>query len=849
MKMINRTVNIVRGVARCTGTSCRWGKNCADGGVVPVLMGLVLMMALVLTSCSTTKHIPDDDQLFVGLTKIDYKDYVHNQNFISTQEEIEAALATAPNGALFGSSYYRTPFPYGLWIWNAFSKKDTPFSKWVTKAFGKKPVLMSWVNPALRASVAQSVLRSHGYFHGKVDYEIVPQKNPKKSKIGYTVSMGELFTVDSMKYVGFPDEADSLLRENADMAVIRPGDPFTVASLDAERSRISTLFRNNGYYYYQKGYASYLADTLAEPGKANLRLQLADELPDAALRRWYIGNVDIDLRKTFMQTLNDTLGRRYFHVRFNGRRPPVRLSVIMNGMRLRHGQPYSYDNYLETISKLNSTGIFSMVDFTFTPRERRTDTIPTASRLHDNQLTPDTLDVVLNCVLEKPYDTYIETNIQGRTTGRIGPELRVGITKRNAFRGGELLDVNLHGSYEWQRTKSATGQSEQMNSYEYGIDASVEFPRILLPWREWAYQRRQARMRQQSTQPLDSAALARRRQRMRRLRYINTPSTLAKLSRTALNRPSFFKMVNFAGEWTYRWQRTETSRHELSPLTITYQHLAKSTEQFQEIIKENEYLMVTMTDVFIPKMRYTYSYASPSSKHNPIAWEVTLSEAGNLTSLAYMAAGKKWNETGKEMFKNPFSQFLKVETDFTKYWRLSNTSQLVGHASAGVVYSYGNSLATPFSERFYVGGANSIRAFTVRGIGPGRFGGYDDGRYSFLLQNGDVKLQANLEYRTRLFGNLQGAIFLDMGNVWDLDKAHSSVTGETDDIQFRVGSFWKQMAVGTGVGLRYDLDFLVLRLDWGIGLHVPYETNKSGFYNIPRFKDGQALHLAVGYPF
>ena len=128
-------------------------------------------------------------------------------------------------------------------------------------------------------------------------------------------------------------------------------------------------------------------------------------------------------------------------------------------------------------------------------------------------------------------------------------------------------------------------------------------------------------------------------------------------------------------------------------------------------------------------------------------------------------------------------------------------------------------------------------------------GGYDDGRYSFLLQNGDVKLQANLEYRTRLFGNLQGAIFLDMGNVWDLDKAHSSVTGETDDIQFRVGSFWKQMAVGTGVGLRYDLDFLVLRLDWGIGLHVPYETNKSGFFNIPRFKDGQALHLAVGYPF
>ena len=806
---------------------------------------------LLLSSCSTTKHIPDDDQLFVGLTEIEYEDYERNQNFISTQEEIEAALATAPNGALFGSSYYRTPFPYGLWIWNAFQGKETKFAKWMTKAFGKKPVLMSWVNPELRASVAQSVLRNHGYFHGKVNYETVPQKNPKKSKIGYTVSMGHLLTVDSMKYVGFPQEADSLLRENEDLAELRPGDPFTVAALDAERSRITTLFRNNGYYYYQKGYASYLADTVAVPGKANLRLQLADQLPEAALRKWCIGNVDIDLRKTFMQTPTDTLGRRFFHVRFNGRRPPVRLSVITNSMRLRHGQPYSYDNYLETISNLNSTGIFSMVDFSFTPRKRMNDTIATASRQNAAPLVPDTLDLVLNCVLEKPYDTYIEANVQGRTSGRIGPELRVGLTKRNAFRGGELLDINLHGTYEWQQSTNSSGQTERLNSYEYGIDASLEFPRILLPWREWAYQRRMNRSRQATTEPLDSAALARRRQRLRRQRFFNTPSTLAKLSRNTLNRPSFFKMVTFSGEWTYRWQRTETSRHELSPLTITYQHLAHTTERFDSIWANSEYLVATMHDVFIPKMRYTYSYASPSSMPNPISWELTLSESGNLTALAYMAAGKKWNEKDKTMFKNPFSQFVKVETDFTKRWRLSNTSQLVGHVSAGLMYCFGNSSSTPFSERFYVGGANSIRAFTVRSLGPGLFPGFEDGQFSYLMQNGDMKLQGNLEYRTRLTGNLEGAVFLDVGNVWDLyhDYDDEEINQELDYMNFHFGKSFKDLAVGTGVGLRYDLDFLVIRLDWGIGLHVPYDTGKSGFYNIRRFKDAQALHLAVGYPF
>ena len=814
----------------------------------------IFPVLLTVVACSTTDSIPDDDYLFVGLTKIAYQDYERNQNFISTQEEVEAALATAPNGALFGSSYYRTPFPYGLWIWNAYSDKESAFAKWMTRSFGKQPVLMSWVNPALRASVAQSVLRSHGYFRGKVDYSIVQKKNPKKQKIGYTVSMGHLFTVDTLAYVGFPAAADSLLAESEPL--LKPGDPLTVAALDAERSRLTTLFRNNGYFYYQTGYASYLADTLATPGKASLRLQLADSLPPQALRPWVIGNVTIDLRKQFMQQLTDSMARRSFKVRYGGHRTPVRLNVVANAMKLRHGQLYSYDSYLETIGKLNSTGIFSMVDFSFTPR---TGSSSLGEGLGE---VPDTLDLHLNCVLEKPYDSYIETNVQGKTSGRFGPELRLGFTKRNAFRGGELLDINLHGSYEWQRSKRADGSTERLNSYEYGIDASLEFPRIMLPWREWIQQRRQAKRRRQRAatitsrqSPLtssDSIAMAKRRLRMsRRNAFYSTPSTLAKLSRTTLNRPDFFKMVNFSGEWTYRWQRTQTSRHEFSPLTIVYQHLVHTTYGFDSIMIANPYLLATMHDLFIPKMRYTYAYASPTSRPNPIHWEITLSESGNLSALAFMAGGRKWDEQDKQMFNNPFSQFLKIETDITKQWRITPASQLVAHLSGGVVYCYGNSSSTPFSERFYVGGANSIRAFTVRGIGPGRFPGADDGQYSYLIQNGDVKLQANLEYRTRLFGNLHGALFLDAGNVWEIGRNYGdeSINAIFQERNFRPGSFLRQLAIGTGVGLRYDLDFLVLRLDWGIGLHVPYDTGKSGFYNISRFRDGQAIHLAVGYPF
>ena len=832
---------------------------------IATTLGLMVLALLGLVACSTTQNIPDGDQLFVGLTKINYErgdsgvpSSVANKNFITTQEEVEAALATAPNGALFGSSYHRTPFPYGLWIWNAFSGKDGKVAKWLTESFGKQPVLMSWVNPELRAQVAQTVLHNHGYFHGQVGYNVVTQRNPKKAKIGYDVSMGPLLTIDSISYLGFPAEADSLIRATASQSLLHTGDAFTAAALDGERTRISTLFRNNGYYYYQPAYASYLADTVSVPGKAQLRLQLANGIAEEARRKYYIGNITVNLQKTFMQEPTDSLRRRTFTLRYSGKRSPVRPRVVMGAMRLRHRQPYSYDQYLESANALNATGLFSMTDFQFIRRdgldvseidfirelEKPSDFLALTSNLSSRRvslsplLSDDTLDLVVNCVFDRPYDVYFETNFTKRTIGRMGPELKIGFTKRNAFRGGEKLDVNLHGSYEWQ-TRSSSGD---MNTYEYGADVSLEFPRLVAPFMGGnQIRRRMERMRERGITPNPN-------------RWRRVATTMAKVSSDIVRRPGYYKMHIVSGEWTYRWQPSATSRHEFSPLTLKYQYMNSHTEKFDSIIENSPYLAATMSDYFIPQMRYTYVYASPADKLNPIRWELTLSESGNLTSLAYMAAGKKWNEKDKELFKNPYAQFVKVETDFTKTWQLSQHSQLVGHLNAGLGICFGNSTDLPFSERFYIGGANSVRAYPLRSIGPGRFlGDYKGNRQlSYLLQNGDVKLQANLEYRQRLFGNLHGAVFLDAGNVWlrkDLDIGIDDISILFEEAYFRFGEFFKQMAVGTGVGLRYDLDFLILRLDWGIGLHVPYETSKSGFYNVDKFSRHQTLHFAIGYPF
>lgn len=753
----------------------------------------LLLAVLIVGSCSSTSSVPEGDQLYIGLKPIEYKEYEKNDHFYSVQEEVEAALATAPNGAFFGSSYHRT-IPYKLWIWNNFSNSETKLGKWIAKTFGSAPVLMSWVNPELRTSVAQSVLRNHGYLGGTVSYMVEQQKNPKKAKIAYTVNMNELSTVDTLEYVNFPSLSDSLIRLHADEARIKPGDPFDVSALDAERSRLSTLFRNNGFYYYQPSYASYLADTLAVPGKVHLRLQLADNIPAAANHKWYIGKMNVNIMKQSMEQLRDTFTYRRLTLAFNGRKPPIRARLLLRHLRHLPKQQFSYDAYMESADRLSNSGQYSSVQFAFTPQ--------------DTTALCDTLDMTVSCVLNKPYEAYVETNYSNKINGRTGPEIVVGFKKKNAFRGGEVIDLNLHGAYEWQ----TNGQGSDYNSYEYGTDLSVSFPRMIVPF-------------------------------LKPYRYYNTPNTTVRASTNVVNRPGYFKMHTASGDWTYKWQPTDRKKHEFSPLTIKYQHLTYATHKFDSIMYANPYLYATMQDIFIPKMIYSFTYTSPKKYRNPIYWNITASEAGNILSLGYMAAGKKWGDEGKEMFKNAYAQFFKIESDFTKTWATGLKSQLVGHINVGLVYSYGNMKATPYSEQFYVGGANSIRAFPVRSVGPGSY--YtDEARLSYLDQTGDMKFLANLEYRFNLFGNLYGAAFIDAGNVWGLKD-----DGYRSGARFKLKNIAKEMALGTGVGVRYDLEFLILRLDWGVGLHMPYDTGKSGYYNIRRFKDSHSLHLAVGYPF
>lgn len=782
----------------------------------------LIFTTFLLLGCSTTSGIPDGEQLYTGMKPTRYLDYEDNAHFRETREELDIVLATKPNAALLGSSSVRSPFPVGLWIWNAFNKRNTPFSRWMVKAFGTQPVLMSYANPSLHKSVGEATLQKRGYFRGSISYDMLPQKNKKKMKMQYTVDMGPLWRYDSIQYVNFPNEADSLIRADSTHAVIHNGDAFNIETLENERKRIAALLRNNGYYYFDKNNAAYIADTVSCPGRVLLKLQMADSLQANATKKWYVNNITVNFHRQMMDSLDNSRSFGHYRMNFNGRKPPLRLGVVLSDLQLHHGDLYSA--YKDELSKkkVNALSIFTSSRFSYTPQ--------------DSTFDCDSLNMNVDLTFDKPYEFYIEAYGKGKTSGKYGPEVIVGMTKQNAFRAGELLSMRLHGSYEWQTGHRNEGSSSKINSYEYGAEASLEFPRIVNPFR-MPVRKRIERMRRKGLKP----------DFKRPPHFYGTPSTTLKMSFDVLNRATFFKRHVVSGELTYQWQTSEKNAFSFSPLTLTYEYMQSRTAKFIELEDSMPYLKTSMADQFIPKATFSYIYSSPASYRNPIKWWTTVSESANLLSVGYNCFGEKWSEKGKTMFKNPYAQFFKIETNFTKLWQLSEKNALAAHLNAGVICSYGNSRVAPYSEQFYVGGANSIRAFNVRSIGPGRYRSAIK-NYSYIEQTGDVKFLANLEFRPHILGDLYGALFLDAGNVWTLHKDNPDDGVVREGGQFRIKNFLNEMALGTGIGLRYDLGYFIVRLDWGIGLHVPY-ADKHGFYNVDSFKDAQTLNLAIGLPF
>lgn len=713
------------------------------------------------------------------------------------KEEVEAVLAYAPNNSLFGSSSLTSPLKFGLWTYNKYANTESKWGKWMFKHFATQPILVSNVAPETRAKVATNTLHNYGFFRGKVAHEVLTESNPKKAQLAYNIQPGPVYRLDSIAYLGFDAPMQHLLDSTAHHRLLRSGDAFSVLNLSGEQARIETLMRENGYYYYTAPMTTFEADTIARPLYAALHVRPVADRPAQTRHPWYMGDTYITIRNQQNAPLDKTQSRRGYTFTYAGDKMPLRQGMWRRAISHRKGKLYRLSDQKLTLEKLAAIGVFSSMDVSYVPR--------------DTTESCDTLDLYVSATMDKLYDSAFEMNATMKSNQQIGPGVSYELAKRNAFRGGERVSFKILGSYEWQMGSGSEGGNSLLNSYELGAQLAFEFPRFVFP------------------------GISRRHTRF-------PASTVFAFDADWKNRSGFFNMVTMGLSATYKWHKHPNALHELTLLNLEFNQMLHTTPAFDEITTANPALYVSMRDQFVPSMGYTFTYTAAETTRRALWLQLSVKEAGNIVSGIYKAAGKAFNTHDKSFLGSPFAQFLKFTAEVHHTLHITPSVQLATRFFGGIVASYGNSLHAPYAEQFYVGGANSVRAFTVRTIGPGRFRS-PESKYAYIDQTGDIKLEANAEVRARLFGSLHGAVFVDVGNVWLMRDDPLR-----PDAKFSAANL-RHLAVGTGAGLRYDLEFLVLRFDVGIGLHAPYKTSRTGFYNLERFKDGLAFHFAIGYPF
>ena len=737
-----------------------------------------ILLAVIATSCSTVSHLPEGELLYTGTRHIHVVDESPAPLSKEAIGEAKVAFVAPPNNALMGSSRYRTPFPLGLWVYNTFVDDSTGLRYWLFKSFAATPILISSVNPSLHAEVASNTLRNYGYFDNQVTYHIDTLSGGRKASLSYTLRLGQPWRYDTVQYLPFTVGMDSLLQATQHSRLLHDGDQFSYSSLVGERNRLFNLFRDHGYYYFRSEMILIQADTLQQRHQAQLRIGLQPSLPSYALRPWHIGHIGL-------------------HIEGSTAEPAIRNSIIQPRITLHRGQLYSATAQDATLHNLNRLGVFNAVSLNYVPR--------------DSTMTTDTLDVYITALLEKPYELTLEANLTSKSNNQVGPGIAATLSRKNLLRMAETIQLQLKGSYEWQTNRALRREGSVVNSFELGAEALMSVPTVLAPYTT-------------RSEAIDGSSAVRL--------YIDW-----------LNRGGFFRMLAFGGNLTYAFPSSDVLTHSLTPFRLTFNTLERTTHRFDSIMTANPIIGLSFRDQFVPATSYTITYDNTARlPRHPHKISLSLTSAGAVTSLLYAAVGYPLQERDKTLMHTPFAQFIKVSAEACRYYHIAPKQILATRFIIGAVHPYGNSTVAPFSEQFYVGGANDLRAFPLRSIGPGSY--HSQGRFAYIDHTGEFKLETNIEWRFPIANQLHGALFADAGNVWLLrpDAARPGA-------DFHWDTLGHDIAVGTGVGLRYNLKVLLLRADVGIPIHIPYTTPRHGYYNVPHFIRSLCYHLAVGYPF
>jgi outer membrane protein assembly factor BamA len=557
---------------------------------------------------------------------------------------------------------------------------------------------------------------------------------------------------------------------------------FDVSRLDAERKRISTLLSDSGYYRFHKDYITYQADSISHSRLINLTLHLA---PYQLPNEEYVPHT-----RFWMRHINygsGSPGDNQIHLRQH---------VLQECTHLHSGSPYSASGLQNTYNHFGRLQAVKYTNITF-------------------KQVPDADSLDCQILLQNNKPSTLSFQPEGtNTAGDLGAAASLTYQNRNLFRGSEVLSIQLRGAYE--AIRGLEGYSNQ-NFVEYSAEAKLQFPRFISPFVN------------------------------RRIRRLVNATSEVSLLYDMQDRPEFHRRL-LSAAWRYKWSfphRTDKFQEDVLDLNYVFMPWISETfhnEYLRNDNNRNAILRYNYEDLFITKIGFGYSVTKGNT-----AFKSNIETSGNLLSLASRMWNAQKDELGHyQVFNIAFAQYVKCDLDLSHVLMIDKNNQLVFHAGLGVAYPYGNSTVMPFEKRYFSGGANSVRGWTVRSLGPGQYK-EQDGRINFINQTGDMKLDLNAEYRTYLFWKFNGALFVDAGNIWTIRQYDEQPGG-----QFSFKDFPRQLAVSYGLGLRLNFDYFILRFDLGMkAVNPAYEAEDDEHYPVlhPNFKRDYAFHFAVGMPF
>ena len=741
----------------------------------PQKLFLPFIIAGLLSSCSATKFVPEENYL---LESVEVK---------SGEKGFDASALSSYIRQKANSKWFSVfKIPMATY---ALSGRDS--TKWINRTLhriGERPVVYDSVQARISVEDLRQAMVNQGYMHASVDLQT--RVRGKKLKAIYTLFPGTPYYIGKISY-NIEDSVIAKVLSNykdhqtakskkTQFSGLHVGERFNVSRLNDERKRITSILLDSGFYKFHKDYIVFDADSSSYDNKVNLTLHLVkyhanSNSPATNHPRYYIRSVN-------------------YHPGGDG---PLHLrrSVLEIANSVTENRPFSTSALQSTYNKFARLQAVRYTNIRFTE-------------------VPDTtlLDCDIYVSTQKP--SSISFQPEGtNTAGDLGAAVSLTYLNRNLFRGSELLSLQFRGAFE--AITGLEGYRDE-NYKEFGVEAKLNFPHFVFPFLSQAFRKRS-----------------------------NATSELA-VAWNLQNRPEFHRRV-FSAAWRYRW--SDASKHltyRLDALDLNYVYMPWISEKFKHdyldsVSNRNAILRYNYEDLFIMKIGFGLTY-----NNGVDAIRANVETSGNVLSGLSHAIGFNRNGNGQyTLFDIAFAQYAKFDFDYTRLIEFDSHNALALHAGFGIAYPYGNSTVLPFEKRYFSGGANSVRGWGVRQLGPGKFRG-TDGRIDFINQTGDMKLDLNMEYRTFLFWKFNGAVFIDAGNIWTLRNYQEQPGG-----QFKFNEFYKQIAVAYGLGLRLNFDYFILRFDMGMKAVNPAYTSRQEHWAVihPDLSRDFSFHFAVGMPF